>query len=306
MKKKTKKTGKTKPQAEKSAPKARKTKFISAQPQTRLVPRLLRAHRARIGKHWTWPEHINQENEWCFVKKGQLCTKLEDIELTANQGDFYFVLPGQWHHEIVLSDSLEQITIRFDLLDENSKPCWFLNPDRLENQIIRNLDQDLVDLFEKILQLGWQEKPGSDEIIETIILQMIWSVRQKLNQNLPKPNPEKISRRRNWLVEQAMEYIKQNLHSNFTISQLAHSCCASRYHLSHVFKETIGMPPLQYAQRLRIDQARDLLSDDTIRISEISRKIGFKDPFYFSRQFKKLTGHSPQTYREKLHNPKSK
>jgi len=266
-----------------------------------LHPRFLRVHHARIGQYWTWPEHINQEHEWVVVHNGKIRSIINNSEFTAGSGDFYFVEPGQAHCEKVASGHLELVTLRFDLLDKNDKSCDFIPP-MPPKQLIRGFAGQLTEHFERIIELGGQEKPGTDQIIESIILQMIWLIRQRLNQGLPKPCPERISRRRSWMVDQAIKYMQQNLHRPLPISELSQFCCASRHHLAHVFKKTTGISPLQYALQLRMEKAQRLLADHSFQVKQVAQKMGFDDPFYFSRLFKKVIGLSPRAFRNQLKN----
>jgi AraC-like DNA-binding protein/mannose-6-phosphate isomerase-like protein (cupin superfamily) len=265
-----------------------------------LIPRFLRVHRARIARHWTWPEHTNQEHEWVLVKQGKIRCAIDSAEFSVDKGGFYFVEPEQWHQENVLSEQLEIITLRFDLLDRKGKPRSFSDPHATTQQYINGMEAQLGELFDRIVALGGQEKPGTEQIIESIILQMIWQVRQHLNQQLPQPSADRISRRREWLVNQAIRYMQQNLHRSLPIAELSQFCCASRHHLAHVFKENMGVSPLQYALQMRMEKAKRLLADQALSVYEVAGQMGFADQFYFSRQFKKVTGLSPKAYRSQL------
>lgn len=72
-------------------------------------------------------------------------------------------------------------------------------------------------------------------------------------------------------------------------------------HLSRKFKEETKMTITAYQQMLRIKQAKHLLKTDTLSIEEISWIIGYNDPSYFARVFKKETGKTPSQYREGEH-----
>jgi len=78
--------------------------------------------------------------------------------------------------------------------------------------------------------------------------------------------------------------------------------CAARLHLSvsrfsHLFTKTIGISPYQYLLRLRLDRACELLLHTELDIRHIAQLIGFDDPSYFSRLFRKRFGGAPGTFR---------
>lgn len=65
-----------------------------------------------------------------------------------------------------------------------------------------------------------------------------------------------------------------------------------------LFKSHLGVPPLRYFLRLKIETAQPLLSESELPIHTIARDLGFSDPFHFSRTFKRFTGRSPSDLRK--------
>ena len=72
----------------------------------------------------------------------------------------------------------------------------------------------------------------------------------------------------------------------------------SPYYFSKLFKEEAGENFIDYLTGLRIARARELLADPARTVKDISRMVGYADPNYFSRIFKKQTGMTPREYRE--------
>lgn len=66
------------------------------------------------------------------------------------------------------------------------------------------------------------------------------------------------------------------------------------------FKEITGMTPNDYLLQYKIKKAQNWLQEDELSIAEIGYKLGYSDPGYFSRSFKKITGHSPLSFRKKI------
>lgn len=64
------------------------------------------------------------------------------------------------------------------------------------------------------------------------------------------------------------------------------------------FKQYIGVTPMQYILGIRITNAQNLLESTSYNICEIANIIGYDDPLYFSRLFKKQTGLSPSDYKK--------
>ncbi len=98
-------------------------------------------------------------------------------------------------------------------------------------------------------------------------------------------------------AERAISYMLQRLESSLTLDELADAVHLSRPHLVHVFKRVTGVSPIDYYTRLKIQRACQYLDLTDLSIKEIARRIGIRDPYYFSRLFHKMMRQSPSDYR---------
>ncbi|MEK5488845.1 AraC family transcriptional regulator [Lysinibacillus sp. FSL M8-0355] len=128
------------------------------------------------------------------------------------------------------------------------------------------------------------------------ILAMMVQLDEQANELL---NEEKIQ-----LVQKTVQYIEQHYDEDLTVEQLANMAGMVRWQYSQKFKTLTGKKPTDYVAHLRINQAKELLRNTTDPLSKIARQIGFKDEYYFSRCFHKLTGNTPREYANiHLHTP---
>ena len=99
-------------------------------------------------------------------------------------------------------------------------------------------------------------------------------------------------------MERAAHYFRENYTKNISIEQYAaeHLMSVNWFILS--FKNVMKMTPMQYILSLRIAVAKGLLENSNKNINEISDAIGYDNPLYFSRLFKKHTGYSPSQYKK--------
>lgn len=102
-------------------------------------------------------------------------------------------------------------------------------------------------------------------------------------------------------IEKVISYMLDNLSAGLTLEQLSDFAGISRYHFVRIFKQKTGYTPINYYIRLKVQKACELLDASAVTISSISTALGFSSPYYFSLTFKRITGHSPQCYREMLH-----
>ena len=84
---------------------------------------------------------------------------------------------------------------------------------------------------------------------------------------------------------------------NLDLGALCARIQLSREHFVRVFTERMGMPPMRYYTRLKIEAARAMLSSTNLHVQEIADKLGYGNQFGFARAFKRVCGMSPTEYR---------
>jgi AraC family transcriptional regulator of arabinose operon len=99
-------------------------------------------------------------------------------------------------------------------------------------------------------------------------------------------------------LETTLVYLRENLRQSLTLQQMADHARLSTSHFSFVFRQQTGYSPMDYFIHLKIQHACTLLSLTSRTIHDIGYEIGYDDPYYFSRIFKKIIGVSPRQYRE--------
>lgn len=100
------------------------------------------------------------------------------------------------------------------------------------------------------------------------------------------------------LVSRAREYIEKNYHRDISLDDVSGYVNISPYYLSHIFKEVTGTSFSTYLIQIRIREAQKLLMTTDMSVSRISYLVGYRDPNYFSRIFKRVVGKSPNRFRE--------
>ena len=98
-------------------------------------------------------------------------------------------------------------------------------------------------------------------------------------------------------------YIREHMTEPITAKELAAEFGLVAPYLGRLFKEYIGYTPAQYIQKLRIERAKYLLSaDGDILAKDVAEMVGYPDPAYFSKLFKKKVGVWPSEYKSSLCN----
>lgn len=101
-------------------------------------------------------------------------------------------------------------------------------------------------------------------------------------------------------IQQIKQYIAEHSHEDISLDALANKVGLSPIYISKMFKEKLGVNYIDFLTECRIEKAKKLLSDSEKSLKEITFEIGYHEPNYFSKVFKKMCGISPTEYRRTL------
>ena len=100
-------------------------------------------------------------------------------------------------------------------------------------------------------------------------------------------------------VQQTILFMKENLNKNLKLEELAAHVHYSVSHFSLMFAKSTSFSPLEYFNQLKVQRACQYLDHTDLSIKSIAYELGFNDPFYFSKVFKKHTFLSPKQYKNR-------
>jgi len=100
------------------------------------------------------------------------------------------------------------------------------------------------------------------------------------------------------IIENALAYIGNNYNKDISLVDVSREVNISPYYFSKVFKDETGWNFIEYLTNLRIEKAKELLSSTECSMKEICVMVGYSEPNYFSRTFKKNVGVTPTEYKE--------
>ena len=123
----------------------------------------------------------------------------------------------------------------------------------------------------------------TSEVMEKIML-VIYS----------KSKPKK----KNKHLVRAINYIKENYADDVSLKAVAQAVYVNEYYLSHLFREEMNISFSEYVNKIRMEESLALMKTTRKTIGAIAQKVGFTDPNYFSKVFKKYYGVTPKQYRK--------
>jgi len=101
-------------------------------------------------------------------------------------------------------------------------------------------------------------------------------------------------------LKAAISFIKENLARDLSLTEISASVYMSSHYFATLFKQSTGQTPHQYVTSCRLEEAKKLLAQKNLTISDICKQVGFQCPSHFTKVFRKYTKTTPKAYRNKL------
>ncbi|MPN53340.1 HTH-type transcriptional activator RhaR [bioreactor metagenome] len=101
-------------------------------------------------------------------------------------------------------------------------------------------------------------------------------------------------------IRKVLRYMDQNYSKGLTLPKVAKVAHMAPSYFSMYFKKEIGENYNQFVNRMKIERAKELLQNPSVKIHEVGTLVGFEDSKYFSRKFRTVTGMTPREYRESI------
>ena len=229
-----------------------------------------------------------------FVTKGKGTVSISSSAPQALEaGDMFAFFPRERHeYRADPDDPLEIMWVSFSgkispsLIDElglTEKDCI------RKNIVTPSIRKTLTTL---IHALGDREDPSRLAAIGQLYVLLAYL---KQAAGLMKTTPEGSSPLS--CVEQATRFIEQNYNIELDVQTLCDYVNYSRSYLSRVFHRETGLTIPEYINRIRMENAMELLRETALPLREVAASVGIHDSFYFSKLFKKFTGRTPREYR---------
>jgi AraC-like DNA-binding protein/ligand-binding sensor protein len=102
------------------------------------------------------------------------------------------------------------------------------------------------------------------------------------------------------MMKRAKDYVRSHQSDPIKLDEIARALNVSTFHFCRKFKQTTGLTFVEYLSRVRIEKAKILLHNNSLRVSEIAYEAGFQTITHFNRIFRKLVGRSPTEFRSRL------
>ncbi|SEN31088.1 AraC family transcriptional regulator [Lihuaxuella thermophila] len=205
--------------------------------------------------------------------------------LDLNQEHRYFADPDDPWEVLWVHFGGPQSAAYYQLLEGRSSPVYHVShPVQVEAYFRR-----LYHLFGH-RPIGME--PRASALINCILTEMIVT---RMESGVTQPGldvpqyPDAIRR--------AIYYMEHHFHEPLKLNEIAQKALLSPFHFSRLFKQSTGYSVMEYLLKFRLTQAKQLLVETQLTISEIAEKVGFSDQSYFGKVFKRYEKLTPKEFR---------
>ncbi|MGG1556288.1 helix-turn-helix domain-containing protein [Paenibacillus ferrarius] len=166
-------------------------------------------------------------------------------------------------------------------------------------QILSGLDMSLRTVKGSLHELLGREYKQLDVLLQFETISDIEAWTRRTLFEISELHVMREGRRQSKLIAQMQQYVHEHLDSKITLREIANVFAFSPNYLGALFKECTGISFSDYLIRSRMERAKQLLQDPTLRIYEVSNQLGYSNMTYFHRQFKGEIGLTPSEYRKR-------
>lgn len=252
-------------------------------------------NQASYDVNWHSVMHYHDFTEIIFILNGEGHMQTNFGTQPVQKNSLVIINPFIEHTE---HSSIEN-PMKYVVIGFKGPEIIFPNQMRENDLIIFNDDSFAFrSLFSQIIKESAKHQQYTNQIIEHLVNAVIFSIINEANTDLDNQHKNLLSPS----VTLAKNYIDNNYSKKITLETLESRSHISKYHLSHLFKEELGISPINYLQDLRFKHALNLLETTNHSIIQIAEMVGFYSSNYFSNKFKERYHVSPLQYRKQHQN----
>ncbi|GAA4848036.1 AraC family transcriptional regulator [Paenibacillus vulneris] len=252
---------------------------------------LLNGGFTRCRPDWGYQNLKPEYNKMYFICDGEGWIRIHDQDVYPAPGQFVFIPAGTLHSFSTVSSNTYTkywchftSNVMFSPLFQYYGLPYVMNTEECTG---------IAQAFHRMEQtLSWQASSMSLRVKSAIYDIISCFIDHCVSTGIKSVAPASVLK-----LQKVTEYIDQHMDKDIKIEQLADIMHFNTNYLYQFMKMHLGITPMQYIYKRRLDKAKDLLINTDDSLANIAAVTGFSDVYHFSKSFKKHTGISPRAYR---------
>ncbi|AIQ19783.1 AraC family transcriptional regulator [Paenibacillus sp. FSL H7-0357] len=278
-------------------------------PDVKTTLNLFGMHLRKVSGEWDYPVHAHPQYEFNYVLEGEQLIIVNNHSYTQRAGDLVLLRPGDSHSS--RSGNGKPFTyfcIHFDIDDKilisllsRLNHVLFESDSTIAHKLGPVLSK-LVEISKSIAgDITMSQRMRLQSAVFDLFAQLweAFSIDAHLSSSTTYEKVELAHQIRSRLQGLVYQQFKLELpyDSHYGIDDIAAELGISTSHCYRVFRQVFGMSPRVFLSEQMLHEAKVLLDDPSLSVSQISGILGYRDIAHFSRQFKRWYGKSPREYR---------
>ena len=160
-------------------------------------------------------------------------------------------------------------------------------------------DHAIHQLLQRLIYVFMEDHPSKETLIQLMMKELNIRIKHRENSDNYHNNLLQISDSNR--MAYVVKYIREHLAEALNVSMLAEKAHMSEPNFHRVFKNEIGLSPVNIINQARIKKASAMLNDPSMKLREVFLSCGFNSMSYFNRTFKRVHGLSPKAFQKQHH-----
>ena len=266
-----------------------------------------------LGKDFYHPQEKHDFWEMVYVDSGKTTATMNNVDYQLVQGQVVFHRPGELHSHFSNNKDPSNLFVvsfwcksklmsffeqKIFMLEKSSRKLLALFLNEAENAL-----GQLKSAYRDNSLQNFEKSPvGSAQLMECYFVEFLYSLvrSDKLSSHsIPKINPS-VEISDNQLVDKINELLEQSIYSPLNLQSVCEHFNLSKSYICRIYKDYTGVGIMKKLSELKLKEAKKLLRQDTLNISQIADKLAYSGIHNFTRAFKNFTGTSPTDYKKRL------
>lgn len=248
------------------------------------------------------PEHTHDFLTIQYVVSGRSLFVINGQEFEAKKEDLVIINPGTVHtHKPIHGKESTIFNLGIENLNIKGYPPNYV-PIFSSIVPIRRYQHEIYNCYHEIITAQEKKDVAWDLLTQVQSQQfLVWVLKELSPQrsgNIEDYFQLKMYDK-NTIAQTITNYFQENYMKKISVEEIARYTYLSTTYVTKIYKEITGDTPINYLIRLRMDKAREILSEGHFSVQEVAKQVGYDDPYYFSKLFKKRYGCSPSEYKKK-------
>jgi len=259
---------------------------------------------------------VHQTHEMFYLRSGKIEFTIDGVKRIIEKNTTVIIKPGIEHKIRVISNCADTMVLYFGF----SKPT---SPTTAAPSLESFLDfaqstddersygndpfivlsgsykKTISNIMERIVEEKQGDAYNHELMMEILTVELMLTLSRAMKKEWEDSLLVRNGKARE-LVLIARDFIDENYERGITVAEAASYVFLSQGYFTRAFREEIGVSPMAYLMKKKIDKACELLENDEIKVSGIASQAGFSSPQRFNVAFKKHMGMTPLEYRKKM------